>query len=177
MLAGAYPSPAPGLPVTAFGAPSTPLDRRAVRGREVCSRCLTVSPIQQLKSRASSGIKLSSVATDIMGVSGRAMLAALIDGHDDPAAIAELAQRRMRSKIPMLTEALTGRFTAHHGFLIRMHLGLIDQYSQALTELDARISEAMEPLAAARELLISIPGISTTVAEVLLAETGGDMRV
>jgi len=124
-----------------------------------------------------SGIKLSSVATDIMGVSGRAMLAALIDGQDDPAAIAELAQRRMRSKIPMLTEALTGRFTAHHGFLIRMHLTLIDQYSQALTELEARIEEAMEPLAAARELLVSIPGISTTVAEVLLAETGGDMSV
>jgi transposase len=124
-----------------------------------------------------SGIKLSSVATDIMGVSGRAMLAALIDGQDDPAAIAELAQRRMRSKIPMLTEALTGRFTAHHGFLIRMHLGLIDQYSQALTELESRIEEAMEPLAAARELLVSIPGISTTVAEVLLAETGGEMSV
>lgn len=122
-----------------------------------------------------SGIKLSSVATDIMGVSGRAMLAALIDGQDDPAVIAELAQRRMRSKIPILTEALTGRFTAHHGFLIRMHLGLIDQYSQALTELDARISQAMQPLAAARELLISIRGISTTVAEVFLAETGGDM--
>jgi transposase len=124
-----------------------------------------------------SGIKLSSVASDIMGVSGRAMLAALIDGQHDPAAIAELAQRRMRSKIPVLTEALTGRFTAHHAFLIRMHLTLIDQYGQALAELDARIEEAMAPLAAARELLVSIPGISTTVAEVFLAETGGDMSV
>lgn len=123
------------------------------------------------------GIKLSSVASNLMGVSGRAMLAALIDGHDDPAAIAELAQRRMRSKIPALTEALTGRFTAHHGFLINMHLTLIDQYTQALTELDAKIEEAMAPLAAARELLVSIPGISTTVAEVFLAETGGDMSV
>jgi len=124
-----------------------------------------------------SGIKLSSVVSDIMGTSGRAMLKALIDGHDEPSAIAELAQRRMRSKIPVLTEALTGRFTSHHAFLISMHLGLIDQYSQALAELDARIGEAMEPLAAARELLVSIPGISTTVAEVLLAETGGDMSV
>ena len=105
-----------------------------------------------------SGIKLSSVASDIMGVSGRAMLAALLDGQDDPAVIAELAQRRMRSKNPMLTEALTGRFTAHHAFFVRMHLGLIDQYSQALIELDARIDEAMQPLAAARELLNQYPG-------------------
>ena len=123
------------------------------------------------------GIKLSSVASDIMGVSARAMLDALIEGQDDPAVIAGLAQRRLRAKIPMLTEALTGRFTTHHAFLIRMHLNLIDQYSQALGELDASIAEAMEPLAAARELLISIPGISTTVAEVFLAETGGDMSV
>jgi len=123
------------------------------------------------------GIKLSSVATDIMGVSGRAMLAALIAGTATPAAIADLAQRRMRSKIPALTEALTGRFTPHHGYLIRMHLDLIDQYGQALADLDVRIGEAMAPLAAARELLISIPGVSRIVAEVLLAETGGDMSV
>ncbi|MDT2009049.1 IS110 family transposase [Rhodococcus opacus] len=123
------------------------------------------------------GIKLSSVATDIMGASGRLMLQALIDGSDDPAAMADLAKRRMRVKIPSLTEALTGRFTAHHGFLIRMHLTLIDQYGQALGELDDRIVEAIEPFRAARDLLISIPGFSTTVAEVFLAETGGDMRV
>jgi transposase len=115
------------------------------------------------------------VATDIMGVSGRAMLAALIEGTATPAAMADLAQRRMRSKIGVLTEALTGRFTAHHGYLIRMHLNLIDEYGQALADLDARIGEAMTPLAAARELLMSIPGVSRIVAEVLLAETGGDM--
>ena len=123
------------------------------------------------------GIKLSTVATDIMGVSGRAMLQALIDGRDEPAAMADLAQRRLRSKIGALTEALTGRFTAHHGFLIRMHLNLIDEYAKALDELDARIEEAMAPLRAARDLLCSIPGISTTVAEVFLAETGADMSV
>ncbi|MFC9839942.1 IS110 family transposase [Rhodococcus sp. NPDC127530] len=123
------------------------------------------------------GIKLSSVATDIMGVSGRLMLEALIDGSDDPAAMADLAKRRLRVKIPVLTEALTGRFTAHHGFLIRMHLTLIDQYGQALGELDDRIAEAIEPFRAARDLLISIPGFSTIVAEVFLAETGGDMSV
>jgi transposase len=123
------------------------------------------------------GIKLSSVATDIMGVSGRAMLDALIAGQAGPAAMADLAKRRMRSKIPALTEALTGRFTTHHGYLIRMHLNLIDQYGQALTDLDDRIGEAMTPLAVARDLLTSIPGVSRIVAEVLLAETGGDMSV
>lgn len=123
------------------------------------------------------GIKLSSVATDIMGVSGRAMLEALIAGQSGPAAMADLAQRRMRSKIAALTEALTGRFTPHHGYLIRMHLNLIDQYGQALADLDDRISVAVTPLAAARELLTSIPGVSRIVAEVLLAETGADMSV
>jgi transposase len=123
------------------------------------------------------GIKLSAVATDIMGVSGRAMVEALIAGKATPAAMADLARRRLRSKIPALTEALTGRFTPHHGYLIRMHLNLIDQYGQALADLDARISEAMAPLAAARDLLMSIPGVSRTIAEVLLAETGADMGV
>jgi transposase len=122
------------------------------------------------------GIKLSSVATDIMGQSSRAMLEALIAGETDPAAMADLAKRRLRSKIPALTEALTGRFTAHHGYLIRMHLNLIDSYSAALSDLDTKIIDALSPsLTAARDLLCSIPGWSTTVAEVFLAETGGDM--
>ncbi|QDC17383.1 IS110 family transposase [Rhodococcus ruber] len=138
-------------------------------------RARQIQRIEKLLEDA--GIKLSSVATDIMGVSGRAMLQALIDGHDDPTALAELARRRMRSKIPILTEALTGRFTAHHGFLIRMHLTLIDQYDQTIGELDARIAEEMEPFRAGRELLTSIPGFSTTVAEIVIAETGADMKV
>ena len=122
------------------------------------------------------GIKLSSVATDIMGQSSRAMLEALIAGKTDPAALADLAKRRLRSKIPALTEALTGRFTPHHGYLIRMHLDLIDSYTAALSDLDTQIVDALPPsIAAARDLLCSIPGWSTTVAEVFLAETGGDM--
>ena len=122
------------------------------------------------------GIKLSSVATDIMGQSSRAMLEALIEGKTDPAELADLAKRRLRSKIPALTEALTGRFTAHHGYLIRMHLNLIDSYTTALSDLDTKIIDALSPsLAAARDRLCSIPGWSTTVAEVFLAETGGDM--
>ncbi|MGH9054330.1 MAG: IS110 family transposase [Acidimicrobiales bacterium] len=121
------------------------------------------------------GIKLSSVASDISGVSGRAMLEALVAGERDPVVLADLAKRRMRSKIPQLTEALTGRFGEHHGFLARLHLDLIDQHSKAIAELDARIEVMIEPFRRARDLLVSIPGISTVVADVVIAETGGDM--
>src|SRR3954469_6393736 len=77
------------------------------------------------------GIKLSSVATDIVGVSGRAMLAALAAGGRHPPALGDLAQKRLRTKTPQLVEALTGRFTDHHAFLVRMHLRLIDQHTVA----------------------------------------------
>jgi transposase len=121
------------------------------------------------------GIKLSSVATEITGVSGRAMLEALIEGQRDPGVLADLAKGRMRSKIPELTEALTGRFNEHHGFLIRMHLDLIDNYSRAIAELTARIEVVMEPFRSARDLIVTIPGVSTVVADVIIAETGADM--
>ena len=123
------------------------------------------------------GIKLSSVAAEITGVSGRAMLEALIGGQRDPAVLADLAQRRMRSKIPALTEALTGRFTDHHAFMTRLFLDRIDAHSADIARLDARIEEAMQPFRAARDLLTSIPGFSRIVAEVFIAETGADMSV
>jgi len=121
------------------------------------------------------GIKLSSVATDFMGVSGRAMLEALISGQRDPVALADLAKRRLRSKTPELVEALTGRFTEHHAFLARMHLDLIDQHTRAIGELTDRIEVVIEPFHGFRHLICSIPGISTLVAEVITAETGADM--
>jgi transposase len=121
------------------------------------------------------GIKLSSVASDIVGVSGRAMLEALIAGQNDPAALAELAKRRMRSKIPALTEALTGRFSAHHAFLARVHLDLIDQHTAAITEITGRIEVMIEPFQGFRDLVCTIPGISTLTADVITAETGADM--
>jgi transposase len=137
-----------------------------VRGQEV-------QRLEKLLEDA--GIKLSSVASEITGVSGRAMLEALIAGERDPVVLTDLAKRRMRSKIPELTDALTGRFSEHHGFLARVHLDLIDQHSKALAELDARIEVMIEPFRSARDLLMSIPGISIVVADVVIAETGGDM--
>ena len=102
--------------------------------------------IQRLeKLLEDAGIKLSSVASDISGVSGRLMLQALVDGQRDPAALADLAKRRLRAKIPALTEALTGRFSEHHAFLTRMYLEVIDQRTQQIEQLNARIDAAMEP--------------------------------
>jgi transposase len=122
-----------------------------------------------------SGIKLSAVAPDIPGVSGRAMLEALIAGDRDPAALADLARRRLRSKIPGLTEALAGRFSSHHAFLARVHLDLIDQHTAAISQVTGRIEAAMEPFRGFRQLICSIPGISTLTADVIIAETGADM--
>lgn len=122
------------------------------------------------------GIKLSSVATDIVGVSGRAMIEALITGDRDAARMADLAQKRLRNKIPQLTEAMVGRFNDHHAFLARVHLDLIDQHTAAIDQLTARIEAMMEPFRGFHDLICTIPGISTRTADVVVAETGGDMR-
>ena len=134
--------------------------------------------IQRLeKLLEDAGIKLSSVASDITGVSGRLMLQALIDGHRDPAELADLAKRRLRHKIPELTEALTGRFNGHHAFLARIHLESIDQRTRQIAELDHRIDQAMAPFRSFADLICSIPGIGRQTAEVVVAETGADMTV
>jgi len=122
-----------------------------------------------------SGIKLSSVASTLTGVSGRSMLDALVAGERDPVVLAEMAQRRLRNKIPELTEALTGQFNDHHAFLVKLHLGLIDEHTRAIDEITARIEVVMEPFRAARDLIVTIPGISTRVADVIIAEIGVDM--
>ena len=136
------------------------------RGREV-------QRLEKLLEDA--GIKLSAVASDIMGVSGRAMLEALIAGDRDPAVLADLAKRRLRSKIPQLTEALRGRFGEHHAFMARLHLDLIDQHTAAVEQLTARIEVVMEPFRGFRQLICTIPGIGPLTADVVVAETGADM--
>jgi transposase len=123
------------------------------------------------------GIKLSSVACEITGVSGRAMLEALIAGQRDPAVLADLAKQRLRKKIPALTEALQGRFTDHHAFMVRLYLDRIDAHQADIALLDARIEEVIEPFRPARELLMSMPGWSQVVADVFIAETGAEMSV
>jgi transposase len=126
------------------------------------------------KELEDAGIKLSSVATDILGVSGRAMLTALIEGERDVHVLAEMAKARMRPKIPQLVQALTGNFGQHHAFLCRLHLQRIDQLCAAILELSTRIEDEMRPFARQREL-VTMPGVGQTTAEVIIAETGGDM--
>jgi transposase len=123
------------------------------------------------------GIKLSSFATDVMGVSGRAMMRALIAGRDDPAAMAELAKGRMRPKIPQLRKALTGRFRDHHAFLLDRMLAHAESQEADIAVLDARIEAALAPFAAEAALLRTIPGMDRRSAEVVLAEIGPDMAV
>jgi hypothetical protein len=114
--------------------------------------------IQRLeKLLEDAGIKLSSVAADLNGMSSRAMLEALLAGETDTALMADLAKKQLRRKIPQLTEALYGRFNAHHAFLTRMHLDLIDQHTVAIEALTERIEVVMEPFRGFRDLISPFP--------------------
>ena len=120
-------------------------------------------------------IKLSVVAADIFGVSGRAMLAALVAGERDPKRLAQLARARMRAKLSLLAEAFTRFFTDHHGFLLARMLDRIDQLSADIAALDARIEALIGPFAQTVDRLDEIPGIGQTAAHLLIAELGTDM--
>ena len=121
------------------------------------------------------GIKLDVVASDLFGVSGRAMLAALIAGQRDPKVLAEMARGRMRVKRPQLVEALTGRFTDHHGYLLAKMLARIDAIDADIADLDTRIGEQISPFAPQVAALVEIPGIKAATAAVIIAEIGVDM--
>jgi transposase len=121
------------------------------------------------------GVKLDSVASDAIGVSGRAMIEAMIAGERDPAALADLAKGLLRKKIPDLTLALAGRFAAHHGLLCQLHLRHIDHLTDMIGTLDTRIDEQISPYAAQRDRLTTIPGIGQRSAQTIIAEIGVDM--
>jgi transposase len=120
-------------------------------------------------------IKLSVVASDIFGVSGREMMAALIAGERDPKALAQLARARMRAKIPLLEEAFVGHFTNHHRFLLGRMLARVDQTSADIVAVEARIEELILPFARSVDQLDEITGVGVTAAHVLVAEIGVDM--
>lgn len=139
---------------------------RADRGRE----------IQRLeKELEDSALKLTSVLSDVTGVSSRRILAALIDGERDPAQLAELAVSHARAKIPALSQALEGTFTDHHAFMCRHFLNQIDHLAALVAELDARIAELLRDRDSDLANLDTIPGIGRTAAEIIISETGGDM--
>ncbi|NRQ33635.1 IS110 family transposase [Nonomuraea sp. NN258] len=121
-------------------------------------------------------IKLSVVASDIFGVSGRAMMASLIAGERSPRVLAEMARSTLRKKIALLEEAFTGHFTDHHAFLLAKMLARVDQISHDIAQVDARIEKLIAPFAqAAAQRLDEIPGIGATAAHAIIAEIGLDM--
>jgi transposase len=122
-------------------------------------------------------IKLASVATDILGESGRDMLRALITGETNPVKLAELARGRLRIKIPQLQLALCGRVTEHHRFLLRLYLEHVDHLDRLMGRLSARLEQMLVPVAEAVNRLKTIPGVSERLAEVLAAEIGTDMSI
>ncbi len=120
-------------------------------------------------------IKLSVVASDIFGVSGRDMMAALIAGERDPKVLAQFARTRMRAKLGLLEEAFSGHFTDHHAFLLATMLARIDAVNADVVALEAKIDELLVPFATAVDRLDEIPGIGPTAAAAILAEIGVDM--
>jgi transposase len=144
------------------------------RTQLIQERSAAANRIQKVLEDAN--IKLASVATDVLGVSGRDMLRALIAGEADPEKLADLARQRMRQKIPALQQALHGRVTKHHRFLLRLHLDHVTQLEKLIGRLGARIEKALAPFAEAREHLQTIPGVNQRVAETVLAEIGTRME-
>jgi transposase len=123
----------------------------------------------------SANIKLSSVATDIMGVSGKAMLEAILSGSTDPEVLPDLAKGRLRKKLPLLKEALQGRFRPHHQFSLGQILSHLDFLDEAIEEVSKEVQNRIGPFLREIELLDTIPGVDQRVAETIVAEIGVDM--
>jgi transposase len=144
------------------------------------TRVALVQTRSQAKNRVhkvleDTNVKLASVVTDLFGVSGRRMLAALIAGERDPQALAGLALGRLRRKLPQLEVALTGQFTHHHATIIQASLELVDLLNRQIADLDSQIGELVAPLESQITQLDSIPGVDKTAARDILAEIGTDM--
>ena len=143
------------------------------RSTFVRERATLVNRLQ--KALESANIKLASVATDVMGVSGRAMLEALIGGEAKPEEMAELAKGRMREKRAELAKALTGRVKGYHRFVLTELLSQIDSLDEAIERFNAEIEEYCRPFEEAVVLLDTIPGVGRETAEVIVSEIGVDM--
>jgi transposase len=128
------------------------------------------------KTLEDAGIKLDSVASDVLGVSGRAMLRALVAGERDPEALAELARGALRKKLPLLRRALRGRFGDHHALLVRLALDHLEHLEGAIAALDTEVDRVIAPFADARDRLDTITGVGKRAAECIIAEIGADMR-
>jgi transposase len=138
--------------------------------REVARHTLRIQ-----KTLEDANVKLSSVLSDVLGQSGRAILDAIVAGEDEPKALAARASSRVRASKEVLAEALQGRVRDHHRFMIHSHLRLIDAIREEVAGIDERIAEHLKPFRGAVKLLMTIPGISDIAAHVILGEIGDDM--
>jgi transposase len=127
------------------------------------------------KTLEDANLKLTHVVSDILGASGRAILKALVAGETDPERLADLTSGRLKASRAQLVDALHGRVTTHHGFMLDLHLAQIEALEAAVDRLERHLGEAMIPFRAAVSLLTTMPGLGDTAARVLLAEIGDDM--
>jgi len=149
--------------------------RDLTRTRKQLVREITRHTQRLQKTLEDANVKLTEVISDILGVSGRAILQALVDGETDPERLAALTSGRLRTPRAKLVEALHGRVTPHHRFMLQLHLTQIAALEAAVTDLETRISEALAPFRAAVSLLTTMPALKSTAAAVILAEIGPDM--
>jgi transposase len=151
--------------------------RDIVRYRRKLVQTRSTERNRLLKLLETANIKLSSVVSNVFGVSGMAMLRALLEGTSSPAEMAQLAQKRMRQKLSQLELALDGRVNEHHRFLLRMQLERLKQLGTQIVQIDARIDEYLTPYREQCDRLMQIPGVDRVVVAEILAETGVDMSV
>ena len=150
-------------------------DLTRYRAKLVGSRTSEIQRLQ--KTLEDAGIKIDSVASDVLGVSSREMIRALIDGERRGAVLAELARGVLRAKIPDLSMALAGRFNDHHALMCKLHLRHAGELTELTGTVDKQIAALMVPFREARELLTTIPGIGDLAASVIISEIGPDMSL
>jgi transposase len=132
--------------------------------------------VQRLqKTLEDANLKLASVVSTIVGASGRAILEALIAGETRPERLVDLAHPRLKASREALRAALHGRVTAHHRFLLKLHLEQVDALGRAIATLETEVGAVLEPFRARADLLLTIPGVSETLAQTIVAEIGVDM--
>jgi transposase len=144
------------------------------RTKLINERTTVINRIQKVLEDAN--IKLSSVASNTLGVSGRLMIEAIIRGEYDPVKLADLARRRLRKKIPLLQQALHGSVTEHHRFLLQTQMNHLDHLERLIQEYSQRIEGVLDPFVETLARLVTIPGVDFRVAEVVVAEIGLDMN-
>jgi transposase len=150
--------------------------RDLTRTRKQLVREVSQHTLRMQKVLEDANLKLTSVLSDVMGMSGRAMIEAIIRGEEDAERLADLSLGRLKASRPAVVAALQGRVTPHHRFLLRLHLTQIDALEIAVRDVEARLGEALAPFQAAIDRLMTIPAVGRTVARVIVAEIGVDMH-